>query len=598
VRCFTIGFGRPTDVDHPLLEKIAEMTAPWDYGSSQFYDVTVPGFEALDWNPANALQDVYKAILVDALGLESAVDPIGIINMDEVVTHPVMINEHDRKVSFYLSWATPGAERLGLTVRSSDGEPVPTAETETGVRYHQGETYKIITVDKNFLEQPGKVTSTPWRMEIAAVDLEGQRQEGYQYSVIMKSALKMEANFDNQAYGAGDKIMLAARLTEAGQPLIGLKDVGVDITAPEEGAGNWLVQNPVTSGELDMVPASIGNETINLRQRLGQYLLDVRQIDFPAVKDAIRLFMYDDGTHGDEEANDGVYTTIFNGANKEGTYSFSFHASGQTSGGLRFQRQKVAQKYLPVRPSPPDIQIDIMKIDPTVDLIRQYHFKVIPMDHLGNFVGPGRARGVRLQSSHGSFAGTMTDNLDGSYAQVLQLPEGVDVDEVEITLGVGETEAAFNLGEKLARRGGLGVSIYAGAAIPTGNLNNLYDPDLMVAVDLEYGFKPDWSALALLGHNRFSSGDPSVEDTYWWNISANLKRVLPTVPLQPYVNAGGGFYLPEDGDTEFGLNVGVGRDQPIGPTLILETGLDYHRIFISGGDASFITAHVGLIHRF
>ena len=40
IRAYTIGFGRPTDVDHPLLAELASQT------SGSFYDATVPGFEA------------------------------------------------------------------------------------------------------------------------------------------------------------------------------------------------------------------------------------------------------------------------------------------------------------------------------------------------------------------------------------------------------------------------------------------------------------------------------------------------------------------------------------------------------------------------
>lgn len=55
IRVFTIGFGLPTDIDHPLLQGLADATTPPGYTSSQFYDVTTPGFVVADWHPATEL---------------------------------------------------------------------------------------------------------------------------------------------------------------------------------------------------------------------------------------------------------------------------------------------------------------------------------------------------------------------------------------------------------------------------------------------------------------------------------------------------------------------------------------------------------------
>ena len=64
--------------------------------------------------------------------------------------------------------------------------------------------------------------------------------------------------------------------------------------------------------------------------------------------------------------------------------------------------------------------------------------------------------------------------------------------------------------------------------------------------------------VGLLGYNHFNSGSPSVSDTYWWNISANLKYEFTTSPLRPYANGGPGIYIPESGSTEPGFNLGLG----------------------------------------
>jgi Mg-chelatase subunit ChlD len=69
IKVYTIGFGRPSDYDHPLLETLATETG------GTFYDVTDDSFVSTDWDPATGLQVAYKSILVDGLGLDPIVDP-------------------------------------------------------------------------------------------------------------------------------------------------------------------------------------------------------------------------------------------------------------------------------------------------------------------------------------------------------------------------------------------------------------------------------------------------------------------------------------------------------------------------------------------
>src|SRR5262249_41017353 len=76
IRLFSIGFGNPTDPDYPLLQGFATQTTPPGFVGSQFYDVTTPGFDPATWTPATALDMTYKSILVDALGLHTATDPL------------------------------------------------------------------------------------------------------------------------------------------------------------------------------------------------------------------------------------------------------------------------------------------------------------------------------------------------------------------------------------------------------------------------------------------------------------------------------------------------------------------------------------------
>ncbi|MGA1864069.1 MAG: choice-of-anchor X domain-containing protein [bacterium] len=415
IRAFSIGFGRPTDVDHPLLRALADGTTPAEFEGSQFYDVTTADFDPNTWDPAVALQSTYKSILIDALDLDAYTDPMGILKGgEEPLLKTVNINEYDQKVSVYLSWKTSDPDRLGLTVTTPDNEPIPT--DGSGVSFHQGDNYKILTVDRSFLQENGKVG--PWLIRIEANNVPNGENEHYQYSVIVDSDLKMETGFDKNEYHVGDTIILSAKITVSGQPVTGLEDVSVLITGPEEGIGNWFAANKVGSADLQKVPDSRGGEELLPFERKAQFLTDFRLVPFPGPTAPYTLTLYDDGTHGDAIAEDGIYTNNFSNTTKEGTYSFYFRASGQMDGVTDFVRDDVVQKYLTINVS--NILVDIFCL-PSEGKLRRLELTVTPKDQFGNHLDPRRAEALILNSDKGYFKGELQNMLNGSLRQVLEL---------------------------------------------------------------------------------------------------------------------------------------------------------------------------------
>ena len=65
--------------------------------------------------------------------------------------------------------------------------------------------------------------------------------------------------------------------------------------------------------------------------------------DLPGTK------LFDDGTHGDLIAGDGVYSLSF-GTTIEGSYNFRFHVRGTESGGAAFGRTSLLSQYVRVGP--------------------------------------------------------------------------------------------------------------------------------------------------------------------------------------------------------------------------------------------------------
>ena len=162
------------------------------------------------------------------------------------------------------------------------------------------------------------------------------------------------------------------------------------------------------------------------------------------------------------------------------------------------------------------------------------------------------------------------------------------------------------------------ISFHIGRTIPIGGFSNQLDPGDSFGLDFGYRFTQRLSLLGLLGYNHFAAGSSSVDDTYLWNISANLKyefepsdlppliepvfasllQSFPPGSVQPYVNAGPGIYIPEHGSTELGFNAGFGLDYSLSPDWTIGIGAEYHNVLTSGSDTQFFLPHIRLIYRF
>ena len=125
-----------------------------------------------------------------------------------------------------------------------------------------------------------------WTVEVTGVDVEGE--EGYVVMGFLEgSAVEFSASTDEAYYGPGDTIVIAAQLTEATTPL-----TAASVTAH--------VQKP------DGSPFS--------------------------------MTLHDDESHGDQQANDGVYTNSFADTSHPGYYGIVSVASGSTTSGHSFTR--------------------------------------------------------------------------------------------------------------------------------------------------------------------------------------------------------------------------------------------------------------------
>lgn len=154
-------------------------------------------------------------------------------------------------------------------------------------------------------------------------------------------------------------------------------------------------------------------------------------------------------------------------------------------------------------------------------------------------------------------------------------------------------------GKKVTRK--FSVSFHTGTAIPAGSFTNNFDPGFNTILDVGYRLSSQFSIVGLFGYNAFNSKVANIDDTYWINLSLNLKhhrilRLMPFPPIPYYICFGPGYYIPKSGDGAFGGNVGFGFNYEYNSRVTFELGTDYHKVFDE--DVQFMHSHVGVIFHF
>ena len=592
VTLYTIGFAGKgyIDVNHKLLAKLALNRE--EHLQGKFFHITDPGM---------TLAVTLKSIFTTLLNLEPVKDSRGTIKAGETITHLVKVNKHDRKLSFLLSWDIPGQGKLGFTIKTSDGKPV--SNHSKGVGIHKGETFAIITLDEGFMQQPGKLGTTPWEININAHNLENGRKADYFYSVITDSILKMKTGFDKTTYETGDTINVTAVITEGekGQPVTGLTDVTAAVSRPLEAIGNWYALNKVSPDELESIPGTIGEESLSRQQRKAVYLTRKRNGALAVLSQStgpLVLRLYDDGTHGDKTKEDGIYTNQYTDVIKEGTYCFRFRAAGK-----HFQREKTEQALVVPNPHPGSSSLDIRWQDTTPDdpLQYLYYIELVPKDPYGNFIGPGHTVEVNINYKREESTGSMklNDHLDGTYkGEIRILPRGL---KTGVQLAFTIDGKPFTTVEKIPGFKKRSLGVYAGVGIPAYSFSMGRGIDINSGCYFGYQLSTQFSLVGMVGYNRFRSDSSSNNDMEmkWWNISGNLQSEVVKVPFRIYLNVGPGIYISGSGILTPGFNFGVGAAYSLKADLGIDLGINFHHLLTKGvPDPNFLVTYARLLYHF
>lgn len=593
---YPVTFGTPGESDLSRLQALASGSGnakDCKNGSGsckvgEIFPVTENPSPGSPWDPAAALTNAFKNVFVTAFGLQAGVDPLGVLRYGQKpVTRSVWIHEHDRRVSFALSWTRPAAERLGLRVFTSDAADDEILPTQTGVRLSQGPTYTILTVDERFLSAPGRLGSR-WRIEIDPRGLKPGEIETFHYDMILDSALKMDVELDRRDYAAGDPVTLSARLTDAGAPLTGAV-VTVEVSRPTDGLGNWFAANPVTPEALGQIPTTRDGDLLSRPLRKYLFLTENQAEPLPGRLVSEPVTLSDDGN--------GIYTARFGKNLREGTYVFHVRATGGPgTSGPKFQREQLVHRYFTVHPTAEDTAVSVERISVGETGSRRFRLRVSPRDHLGNYLGPRHEGSVAITASRDIFVdGGVEDYLDGSYGRLFELKEGDNPQDIVLTIDASGATQSLVLAEKLPSS--WAFSFHLGRSLPRGILSHDFDDGPALGLDLERPITNRLSAVGLLEVHGLRSTAPGVRDAWWWNLSANLKYRGRGQSVPWYLAVGPGVYVSRNDSTRLGANLEIGLEYRLRGRWWLALGVGGHRVFSSGPDEELLDAGLRLILR-
>ena len=170
------------------------------------------------------------------------------------------------------------------------------------------------------------------------------------------------------------------------------------------------------------VSTQIAPDIPGARFLLMERLLGVCQKeDLERVEDT-NLQLHDDGTHGDAEAGDGIYTLSFTNTQIEGSYVFRFRADGATADGQPFSRIKEVAEYIRLDVDPAQTSIGSLILQQEGNLVWKAHY-VLPQSAAGEYLGPGYIHQVDFTTTGGVWSGPVHDLGNGYYVRVLQYDE-------------------------------------------------------------------------------------------------------------------------------------------------------------------------------
>lgn len=401
--------------------------------------------------------DAFFVGFLQAMGLtQAAVDPVAMVQPGQTLEHPVDITELDAAADFGLSWRTGPSRALTFVLVTPDGQIIDpkVARADPDLALTVGPSSIAYTARKGYLHRAGKVGRWKLRVTLGGGTTSGGVPSDarasaalmvvgpavpftYNYSVYVPSALELAVRFDKPAYNTGDQMLITATVTAKGALVRGAQIAAIEarFERPGESMGNWYAAHDPSAPQLAATLAQQGTDPVAPVQRKGLALRAAGVADpYRTVQPG--LVFKDDGSGGDAQAGDGIYTARYADTSMPDTHTFYLRASGTTPAGTPFTREALLQQMVTVAvaPDPVTSPLTYQLVGVADRNTSRVQVKVIPKDRFGNHLGPGYASAIDFTTTSGTWVGPLTDDLSGGYTRLLEFQPGAQNPSVTVTV--------------------------------------------------------------------------------------------------------------------------------------------------------------------
>jgi hypothetical protein len=422
---FSAGYGQSGQVDYATLTNLATGSGSAPGGQALQVDVGA-GYSALQL--ANKFKAAIKAGLTS---VNSPGDPTSTIFPGQVQQFEMIITKYDTKAVFSINWDTPNLP-LSLELLSPTCDLItPQAAANTpGLKFNSDSRYQMYVVDGSYLRNDANPTSPRfgvWRMvvtynnpilEAAAVPAAVNLGQPFSYDVLTESSLRLDVSLDQSVYYAGDTIGVTAKLTANGLPVTGAA-VQLSVTAPSQSMDNWLAGIPISAAEYAAAARALAAKDASAIY-IKAFAVQTKGIKFVNVPVQTTIPMSD-------PTNSGIYTATVNQTTIPDGHTLYVTATGTTSDGVAFRRDRSVEVRVVVRPDPVFTIFNI-QYDPFTSSTAPVTgtITVTPRDRFGNVVliDPATSKYLALQATGATLGQALTTAFDGSYATTLSYAPG------------------------------------------------------------------------------------------------------------------------------------------------------------------------------
>lgn len=564
-----------------------------------------------DTDDAFALANAFKDAARAWLGLRTVEDPPGLINAGQTLEYTVSLDETSYGVTFVVDWEYVVEGGIELEVKPPNGPWITPSSAD--VTYEKGKTFAMYVIRGERMR--GGQGAGEWTLRLKAKSELPAEPMAFFYSVYAQSPISLEPAMSMQQMVTGETPLLTADLQRlpaaarrhttvtaaADYPAASLKThVAVNYLDPDRLVRRARGPATATAGPGDYIPEILRGEPATLVQR-KLYGLALAGKPFPGERAEQQIRLYDDGSHGDKVAGDGVFSAHVPALDHDGVHRFrlrsvtkqpgeaEIHREASLAGyvdigldGRRLGRQ-IRWRKVEITPFFGEELEELLRTPPAKGRIRRA-VVVTPRDAGGNYFGPGEARDFVFGLSGAEPVGPVVDNLDGTYLQVVEFHGRV---KPEVEVAAGEVASSlFRLGSRSWQLGA-----YLGSSWPGGDADDSFDAEYSAALAAGYRFDEHWSLDLITGYHSFTA-DRGGDDPSLFQLSINGRYSWPLNRSEIFARGGPGFYDPQGGGSELGWNLGVGWSIPYRVGWDLEITIDHHQA--GSGEDEFQTAQVGL----